>query len=87
MLIAARMVQGAAAAMLVPQVLATCHATLEGERKARALALYGATSGIAAVVGQLAGGLLVHANIAGTSWRPIFLINIPLGLRRLVVAR
>ncbi|GAA1614812.1 hypothetical protein GCM10009789_81150 [Kribbella sancticallisti] len=71
----------------MPQVLATAHATLEGERKARALALYGATSGIAAVVGQLTGGLLVHANIAGTSWRPIFLINIPLGLLVWVLAR
>jgi EmrB/QacA subfamily drug resistance transporter len=86
-LIGARVVQGAAAAMLVPQVLATCHATLEGERKARALALYGSTSGIAAVVGQLAGGLLVQADIAGTSWRPIFLINIPLGLVVWVCAR
>lgn len=86
-LVAARVVQGASAAMLVPQVLATCHATLDGERKARALALYGATSGIAAVVGQLAGGLLVQANIAGTSWRPIFLINIPLGLVVLLVSR
>ena len=86
-LIGARIVQGAAAAMLVPQVLATCHATLEGERKARALALYGATSGIAAVIGQLAGGILVHADIAGTAWRPIFLINIPLGLLVLALAR
>jgi MFS family permease len=79
-LVAARLAQGAMAAMLVPQVLATCHATLSGERKTRALALYGATSGIAAVVGQLAGGLLVSADIAGTSWRPIFLINVPLGI-------
>jgi MFS family permease len=86
-LIGARIVQGAAAAMLVPQVLATVHATLEGERKARALALYGATSGLAAVVGQLGGGILVNANIAGTSWRPIFLINIPLGLILLAIAR
>jgi MFS family permease len=86
-LIGARIVQGAAAAMLVPQVLATVHATLEGERKARALALYGATSGLAAVVGQLGGGILVDANIAGTSWRPIFLINIPLGLILLAIAR
>jgi MFS family permease len=86
-LIGARIVQGAAAAMLVPQVLATMHATLEGERKSRALALYGATSRLAAVVGQLAGGLLVTADIAGTSWRPIFLINIPLGLLILALAR
>jgi MFS family permease len=86
-LIGARIVQGAAAAMLVPQVLATVHATLEGDRKARALALYGATSGLAAVVGQLGGGILVNANIAGTTWRPIFLINIPLGLILLAIAR
>jgi MFS family permease len=86
-LIGARIAQGASAAMLVPQVLATCHATLDGERKARALALYGATSGIAAVVGQLAGGILVNADIAGATWRPIFLINIPLGLLVLATAR
>jgi len=86
-LVTARIVQGASAAMLVPQVLATVHATLDGERKSRALALYGATSGIAAVVGQLASGILVHANIAGTGWRPIFLINIPLGLIVLATVR
>jgi MFS family permease len=85
-LVAARIVQGAAAALLIPQVLATFHHTLQGERKARALALYGATSGIAAVVGQLVGGLLVSADIAGMSWRPIFLVNVPIGLIVLVVA-
>jgi MFS family permease len=85
-LIVARIVQGATAALLIPQVLATFHHTLDGERKARALALYGATSGIAAVVGQLVGGLLVSADIAGTSWRPIFLVNLPIGLVVLLVA-
>lgn len=85
-LIAARIVQGAAAALLIPQVLATFRHTLEGERKARALALYGATSGIAAVVGQIVGGLLVSANIAGTTWRPIFLVNAPIGIIVLLVA-
>ena len=85
-LIAARIVQGATAALLVPQVLATFHHTLEHECKARALALYGATSGIAAVVGQLVGGLLVSADIAGASWRPIFLVNVPIGLVVLAVA-
>jgi MFS family permease len=85
-LIGARIVQGGAAALLIPQVLATFHHTLEGERKARALALYGATSGIAAVVGQIVGGLLVSADIAGSSWRPIFLVNVPVGILVLVVA-
>ncbi|MEV0405115.1 MFS transporter [Actinoallomurus sp. NPDC050550] len=85
-LIGARVMQGATAALLIPQVLATFHHTLEGERKARALALYGATSGIAAVVGQIVGGLLVSANIAGISWRPIFLVNVPVGIIVLLVA-
>jgi EmrB/QacA subfamily drug resistance transporter len=85
-LIGARVVQGASAALLVPQVLATFHQVLEGERKSRAVALYGATSGIAAVVGQLVGGLLVSADIAGTSWRPIFLVNVPIGVIVLLVA-
>ncbi|MGW4911846.1 MFS transporter [Streptomyces sp. NPDC004270] len=85
-LIGARIVQGATAALLIPQVLATFHHVLEGERKARAVALYGATSGIAAVVGQLVGGLLVSADIAGTSWRPIFLVNVPIGVVVLCVA-
>ncbi|MFI7131083.1 MFS transporter [Nonomuraea sp. NPDC050153] len=85
-LIGARIVQGATAALLIPQVLATFHHALEGERKARAVALYGATSGIAAVVGQLVGGLLVSADIAGTSWRPIFLVNVPIGVVVLLVA-
>lgn len=85
-LIAARIVQGATAALLIPQVLATFHHVLEGERKSRAVALYGATSGIAAVVGQLAGGLLVSADIAGTSWRPIFLVNVPIGVVVILVA-
>jgi len=85
-LIGARIVQGAAAALLIPQVLATFHHTLEGERKARAMALYGATSGIAAVVGQVVGGLLVSADIAGASWRPIFLVNVPVGIIVLLAA-
>jgi len=85
-LIGARVVQGATAALLIPQVLATFHHTLDGERKARALALYGATSGIAAVVGQIVGGLLVSADIAGSTWRPIFLVNVPVGVLVLFVA-
>ena len=85
-LIGARIAAGGAAALLIPQVLATFHHTLEGERKGRALALYGATSGIAAVVGQIVGGLLVSANIAGSSWRPIFLVNVPVGIIAVLIA-
>lgn len=85
-LIACRGLQGASAALMVPQALATIQATSAGQRRARALGLYGATAGIAAVVGQIAGGALVAANIGGWSWRPIFLVNVPLGLAGLVLA-
>ena len=66
--------------MMVPQVLATIQAATTGERRARALGRYGATGGLAAVLGQVLGGLLVSANIDGLGWRPIFLVNVPIGL-------
>jgi MFS family permease len=86
-LVALRVVQGLSAAMSQPQVLATIHATLDGPRRARAISLYAAMGGIAASVGQLFGGALVQANIAGLSWRPIFLVNVPVGVAVLVLSR
>ena len=85
-LVVSRAVQGASAAMMLPQVLATIQAGTTGRRRARALGLYGATGGIANVVGQVLGGVLVSADIAGTSWRPIFLVNVPVGIAGLVLA-
>ncbi|HEX5288330.1 MAG TPA: MFS transporter [Streptosporangiaceae bacterium] len=87
LLVAARAAQGAAAALMVPQVLSTIQAATQGQRRAKALARYGATGGLAAVVGQLLGGLLVSANLAGTGWRPIFLVNVPIGVAGLILAR
>ena len=86
-LVVARVAQGASAAMMVPQVLATIQAATSGERRTRALARYGAAGGLAAVLGQVLGGLLVSANIDGLGWRPIFLVNVPIGLAGLVLAR
>ncbi len=86
-LVVGRVAQGASAAMMVPQVLATIQAATSGERRTRALARYGATGGLAAVLGQVLGGLLVSANIDGLGWRPIFLVNVPIGLAGLVLAR
>jgi MFS family permease len=86
-LVGARIAQGASSALIVPQVLATFHATLDGPHRARALGLYGATAGIASAAGQLIGGLLVTANIAGETWRPIFLVNVPFGVAVLLAAR
>ena len=87
LLVLARALQGAAAAMMLPQVLSTIQATTSGQHRARALGLYGATGGVSVVIGQLLGGALVAANIAGTSWRPIFLVNVPVGIVALILAR
>ncbi|TVT27977.1 MFS transporter [Amycolatopsis rhizosphaerae] len=86
-LVAARVAQGGAAAMMVPQVLSIIQATTSGEQRARTLGYYGATGGIAMVIGQLFGGVLVSADIGGTSWRPVFLVNVPIGLLGLLLAR
>lgn len=86
-LIAARIAQGLSAAMSQPQVLATFQSTLDGAKRARAIALYAAMGGVAASLGQLLGGLIVHADIAGLSWRPIFLVNVPIGAAVLALTR
>ncbi|MEW2614343.1 MFS transporter [Streptomyces sp. NPDC047880] len=85
-LVAARVAQGASAAAMLPQVLATIQATTTGPRRARAMGLYGATAGLAMVAGQILGGVLVAADIAGTSWRSVFLVNVPVVLAGLVPA-
>ncbi|QSQ42650.1 MFS transporter [Xanthomonas translucens pv. undulosa] len=77
-LLAGRVLQGLGAALAVPQILATIHVSLRGAAHARALALYGSLGGIAFVIGQVLGGSLVTADIAGSGWRAIFLINLPL---------
>ncbi|MEV0599701.1 MFS transporter [Streptomyces sp. NPDC050315] len=86
-LVAARAAQGAASAAMLPQVLATLHATTSGERRGRALGLYGAMGGIAGVAGQLLGGLLVSADLLGTGWRAIFLVNVPVVAAVLLLGR
>jgi EmrB/QacA subfamily drug resistance transporter len=86
-LVAFRVLQGVSSAMMLPQVLSTIQATTSGDTRNRALGMYGATGGVATVVGQLLGGLIVSANIAGTGWRPIFLVNVPIGIVGLLVAR
>nr|WP_312866456.1 MFS transporter [Streptomyces boluensis] len=85
-LVVARVAQGAAAALMLPQVLATIQAATQGARRARAMGLYGATAGLAMVAGQILGGFLVSADVAGTGWRSVFLVNVPVVLLGLVLA-
>ncbi|MFE4969608.1 MFS transporter [Streptomyces sp. NPDC056660] len=84
-LVAARVAQGAAAAAMLPQVLATIQAATSGGRRAKAMSLYGATAGLSMVAGQILGGVLVAADIAGTGWRAVFLVNVPVVVVGLVL--
>ncbi|WP_412542254.1 MFS transporter [Longispora sp. K20-0274] len=85
-LIAFRIVQGAGAALMVPQVLGVIQRSFEGAARAKALSLYSAVIAGGAVVGQVVGGVLVSADLFGTGWRPVFLVNVPLGVALLVAA-
>jgi MFS transporter len=85
-LVIARVLQGASAALMVPQTLSTIQATGTPTSRSKALGWLGATGGVAAVAGQLLGGALVSANIAGTGWRAIFIVNVPVGIIGLILA-
>ena len=82
-LIAARAVQGAAAALVVPQTVGLIRAMYDGDGLARAMGSIGPVMGLAAVCGPVLGGVLTHAG----SWRAAFLVNVPLGLAVLAAAR
>ncbi|RAJ58761.1 putative MFS family arabinose efflux permease [Streptomyces sp. Amel2xB2] len=86
-LIAGRFLQGLAASMLSPQVLATFRAVLPERRQTPVIAAYGFVFGLGAVIGQAGGGLLLQSDVFGLGWRAIFWINVPIGLLALAGAR
>jgi MFS family permease len=79
-LIAARLAQGATAAMMVPQVLATLHLLFSDGSRSRAFGIYGIVLGLAGAAGFALGGVLVTSDLAGLGWRVVFFVNVPLGL-------
>lgn len=83
-LIGARAIQGIAGAMMVPQVLAIVHVIFPPAEKGRVFGLFGAVTSLGAVAGPVLGGALISADILGLDWRPIFLINLPLGVAALI---
>src|SRR4051794_12936999 len=78
-LVAARLAQGLTAAMMLPQVLAVISASSDVTARPRAMAWYGVAAGAGSIAGQVFGGLLVTADVAGLGWRLIFLVNVPIG--------
>ncbi|MEV1170077.1 MFS transporter [Nonomuraea sp. NPDC049784] len=85
-LIGARVGQGLGAALLMPQVLAIINTVYTGEHRAKAFNAYGVTMGFGGVFGQLIGGVLINADLAGLGWRTIFLINVPIGALAIALA-
>ena len=79
-LIAARFVQGAGAAAMMPQIMSVIQMRFDGAARARALSAYTAVLSSGFVAGQVIGGVLVTANLFGQAWRPVFLVNVPIGL-------
>jgi EmrB/QacA subfamily drug resistance transporter len=87
LLVAGRVAQGVAAALMSPQVLAILQTTYRGSHLSRALGAYGLTLGLGAVLGQVIGGVLIRVDPFGLGWRSCFLINVPVGAVALLLTR
>lgn len=83
-LIGSRFAQGAMAGLMVPQILAIIRVTFPKSERAKAIAIYSGVGGSASAVGLALGGLLVQGNLFGLEWRPIFLVNVPVGVLALM---
>jgi len=75
-----RIAQGAGAAVMVPQIMSVIQMRFTGKARAQALSAYGAVLSTGAVAGLVLGGVLVNADLFGTSWRPVFMVNVPIGV-------
>ena len=84
-LIFARVLQGLAGAVMTPQVLAIATVTFPPEERGQSYSLFGLAAGLAAVTGPIAGALLIQADFFGLDWRPIFLVNVPVGILAVIL--
>jgi EmrB/QacA subfamily drug resistance transporter len=85
-LIGFRLVQGIFAALLIPQGFGLIRAAFPPDQLVKAFGFFGPVMGLSAVIGPVLGGALVDADLFGTGWRMIFLINLPLGIAALTGA-
>ncbi|SPE49570.1 Spectinomycin tetracycline efflux pump [Streptomyces netropsis] len=84
MLLAGRVAQGAMAALMVPQVLSIIHVTFPERERSKVFGIYGAVMALGTIAGPLVSALLVQGDLFGLGWRPIFLVNLPLGIAGLI---
>ncbi len=86
-LIAFRLVQGAFSALMVAQVVSLLHRSFDGVARTRAIAGYSLVLALGVAAGQILGGAIVALDVAGLGWRPIFLVNVPIGIAVAAAAR
>ncbi len=80
LLIAARVAQGLFGAVMIPQGLAMVKVSFPPEELQKAFVPFGPVMGLSAVLGPMLAGLLLHLDVAGSGWRAVFLVNVPVGL-------
>jgi EmrB/QacA subfamily drug resistance transporter len=85
-LIAARLIQGIGAAVMFPQVFSIIQVLMPGDQRPKALGVLGAVIGLSTIGGQLIGGLLIAGNLFHSSWRPVFWVNVPIGIVAIALA-
>jgi EmrB/QacA subfamily drug resistance transporter len=83
-LIAARVVQGVAAAAMIPQLLGTFRTIFDSEERGKVFGAYGATLGFASAIGLVLGGVLTQADLFGWGWRTVFFVNVPIAIVSLI---
>ena len=86
-LVVFRLVQGATAAIMIPQVLALITAAFPPQERGKALSWFGVVMGVGAVAGQVLGGVLLQVASGENGWRIIFLINVPIAIATLIFGR
>ncbi|PRY56292.1 EmrB/QacA subfamily drug resistance transporter [Knoellia remsis] len=86
LLVAARALQGLAAAAMIPQVLSSLQVMYRPEERAKAMGLFTGLAGLSAILGPVVGAVLTEADLGGLGWRSIFLVNVPFGVLAIVAA-
>jgi len=84
-LIAARAAQGLLGAIMLPQVFGLIRDMFKAHEMGKAFGVYGPVMGLSAMLGPIAAGGLISADVLGTGWRMIFLVNVPVGLAALAL--
>ena len=86
MLVAMRIAQGASGAMMGPQILSLMQVLYRPHERFRVMSIFGLLGGAAGILGPVLGGIIIESNLFGLSWRPIFLINVPVIVVAVILA-